>query len=1329
MNAPDGKVKFDQLYSNVYKDCQKYGQEPLLLQSGVGLAAEPPEGITIAEIPRANVNAYKARKEKEAKEEEENSKKESGENVAMTGSAQTRPVAMQQDTTTSTQPDEAANDNEENTADSDKDGEGQSNEKDAQPSTDDTPKDSKSQPNTPQGILPAPKDTEETDFDRNDRWLRNVWARRDHLENSSGDEWSPIDYAPHAWRQYVEFLVDLESRHYGGAEFDVARIKTELEIYNNEGDVINDGVNRSPIGSRRVVSQFYQTKKRFDNRPGIQLSPKDLGDVGRAVQDLNRAIFRVPDYFRWHSWSLMVEETDNLQSIQDVLDAIINLQRDLHRFEGKSIDVVQDPMDQFVADVRRSRFTLELATQKLERAIFEFNEETIEQKLKLNDPLQYIEWQKVEFLLSTPLPTYRQRRQLLAMRSTLEHSEQTYTQPPTKLELSPGFWTGLESHLKLYRRVSEIPDQSGNLLSDDEFSQATDDERFEALHHAGISIKNWYAHLSSDDGLLNAQRLRLADARDDTIQNSADVCLPFSTPRILNVKITDGLRDGVLLVNSQESNLGIQVETNSESKSYTLTPTFPDGITVSYNGNELESGSPVEDQEIDKKLTLKVASDGLSTRSNSGTHKLRIEVKCDNDAGSKVRDIKISYDEIFVEVGPSYVRDNIEETSGVRLRPFPGHDTRFNFSLRNNTRFDKKISEIKLYALPPIQSLPLRKGRLYVGGKLHEDIEKIRARIRENDFTDLEQVASVFIDPKEGYVIKGNRTKPCKFKLEGEDSPSEGVDPFNGLVMVVTDLDSNQYIRFFEIDPLHPSEYLEPEMTYDESDEQIFARFKLKKRRNGDQFPDDFPNFGPIVVSWNTRVGYPQSKIDDGTVGYENQGPGKSHYAEIDPKNPNKDAELFWDFTMNRRGSKRSVHRFDVDGYPRAFRYLLDLNNTGDRRWQQLEGNRHAELIRINWMHNGTESEVFKTHNDFSRLYHAWKEKPNFGKDDEILQKKKARGFYRSDDRKKEAVFTKSDFVVAEVQVDASAEIFTKFSLISDSGVSNEFRDLRDISGSAKAKGLGDIDVTTIVRDHRIKMSMRGSEGRFAVKAELSINDGGERREGRDEVTLHLVPQKPEVKLVLDQAKYSDKEQIVVTLDDPPPAGVDTAKTALVETRQTPVTPEFATPFENRDGIWQARLNPPQRGLKTGRNWYYVKGQLVDRVGNEQALGPVRVLIEVPEVVPVNPSQNNDNTNSGSNNGVNPQKPVKPGPLRLNIILEGARDGILDVKTTIRGEEISKGVGSTGGRVTFNNVPVGKYKVEVTGILGGRDATGEREITLASEDDYKKIYRVIATKK
>ena len=452
------------------------------------------------------------------------------------------------------------------------------------------------------------------------------------------------------------------------------------------------------------------------------------------------------------------------------------------------------------------------------------------------------------------------------------------------------------------------------------------------------------------------------------------------------------------------------------------------------------------------------------------------------------------YDPLYIEVGPRFLTE--EGDSWVRLRPFPGHTSRFRFSLRNNTRIRNEIREIVLYALPPIKSNPLRKGRLYVGeDKLHEDVEKIERRIRQNSFTNLKPVAIGHIDPEKGFSIPGNSTVQCTFK--NPDSEEGGIDPFNGMVMVVTDVDSQHYIRFFEIEPLHPSEYLDEHVTYDESQERIVARFRVKDR-NSDGIPDFPTDDRPIRISWNTREGYPRAKIQKNTLGSETQEAGKSHYAEADSKTP--EVELFWIFDLNRGNGKKSVHRFDVDGYPRAFSYLFDLNM--EPKSERLDGDHDAALIRINWIHNATDSQPLKTRDDFNLLYHSWSEKPEFMNDEEILKIKEVRPFFRTE-RGKEAVFAKSDYMVAEVQVDASDQLFRRFQIRYGDEPPQQFRDLRAISGRAKVSDdLKNIVVTTMVHDHRISFPTKAQVGHFSIRAELLLIDGDLQMVRQDEVEI-----------------------------------------------------------------------------------------------------------------------------------------------------------------------------------------------------------------------------------
>ncbi|HEY1068272.1 MAG TPA: hypothetical protein VGE52_19260, partial [Pirellulales bacterium] len=95
--------------------------------------------------------------------------------------------------------------------------------------------------------------------------LDDAWKLHDDLQTRTPtNRWTPVDYAPHLWREFEETLVACEQRLTGGAAFAPARIaellKTRILPLKNvvEGRPLADDVNPSSIAYR-----LYQERPKF----------------------------------------------------------------------------------------------------------------------------------------------------------------------------------------------------------------------------------------------------------------------------------------------------------------------------------------------------------------------------------------------------------------------------------------------------------------------------------------------------------------------------------------------------------------------------------------------------------------------------------------------------------------------------------------------------------------------------------------------------------------------------------------------------------------------------------------------------------------------------------------------------------------------------------------------------------------------------------------------------------------------------------------------------------------------------------------------------------
>jgi hypothetical protein len=153
------------------------------------------------------------------------------------------------------------------------------------------------------------------------RLLDEAWERRDQLQNLplSADQWSPAEYAPHLWRELNALLVEFELRLVGGRGFAVEPLRLQVEKHLQGLQPLatveqSDAPNAASEAGTLVVDRLARAARLFRRsaaRKSFVSEQADLDQLAFAVREVQREVFRLPNYVRWLAEATFVSTDDD----------------------------------------------------------------------------------------------------------------------------------------------------------------------------------------------------------------------------------------------------------------------------------------------------------------------------------------------------------------------------------------------------------------------------------------------------------------------------------------------------------------------------------------------------------------------------------------------------------------------------------------------------------------------------------------------------------------------------------------------------------------------------------------------------------------------------------------------------------------------------------------------------------------------------------------------------------------------------------------------------------------------------------------------------------
>jgi hypothetical protein len=163
-----------------------------------------------------------------------------------------------------------------------------------------------------EGAPPAAK-RQQSERKKMRQLLGDAWRLHDRGQTRSGEDgWSPIDYAPHLWREYEATLLACERHYQCGSATEMEKL---TDILGTEilplGDVLSKGSPPPSIGKAAIPSRLADARRRFldgGSAASFGRGPRERA-VKEAVQLKNDLVFRAVGYVRWHACASRASRT------------------------------------------------------------------------------------------------------------------------------------------------------------------------------------------------------------------------------------------------------------------------------------------------------------------------------------------------------------------------------------------------------------------------------------------------------------------------------------------------------------------------------------------------------------------------------------------------------------------------------------------------------------------------------------------------------------------------------------------------------------------------------------------------------------------------------------------------------------------------------------------------------------------------------------------------------------------------------------------------------------------------------------------------------------
>lgn len=826
--------------------------------------------------------------------------------------------------------------------------------------------------------------------------LAKAWRWRDTRQLREGlEQISPVDFAPHLWREYQELLLGYEMRYRAGSPWIEGRL----------ADLRGLGSSDAPAGGfspRSVRARLQQAEQRYIAGGGLARLkdlPPELQVVREAIELKNELLFAAPYYVRWSAQAAAlapdspVPRPQIAELLASKLPPFVAL---LERFEhpdqlGKPARFGQEDL----RELRERKEELERLRRKIEREGLEDQAARLRQLVRRpTEGQQSALVGRIESLLATPLLSAESRMGLLDALEQASVVPAEFARPTAKPAQDAGTelkrWEALARHASLEIELVRLVDPefsfSVDLAQFGNPAPQQEAQRWQEARRLGVDLRDFYAALPariaqgarSGQGadLRRAGRLLpLLDARD-VIADARRL------PPRLEDQITAIVVPRIALPEPEKPALAVDCPKAVELKRDDAWVDLPvavrstvgaaGSLRVQYNATVLElripeGKLPIRPNSWEK---LSLGPDGtarllLQARAKDlprwkGPEEISLEIRVGQESHSQKIELALAPEDV-VDLVVERIVDQAGSTapqSGsaqggqtglILCDVFPNRTTAYLFALKDRSARKRKVT-VQFWPAPErsredqlVRRVP---DRPFQPGP---DAEPLTGPIELVLSGGQAPQPIPFPEPKAlEKPEKGQKTQgPQPAKSEAEKPKPQGPNPGldtgaqppgvevpHGIVAVIQDLATKAtWTWWIEFRGVKPTSYLQSQVSYREADGKI--RVRLKPASD----PKSLPLLSaPIQVRW------------EGIAQTEREVAVRPNPSVAELARPGAEDELAADAPRDR--TKVVPVWLTVDGYPRALVYEVEC----DRTRENIEPRR--DLRRV-WIRAPREGAAF----------------------------------------------------------------------------------------------------------------------------------------------------------------------------------------------------------------------------------------------------------------------------------------------------------------------------------------------------------------------------------
>lgn len=800
--------------------------------------------------------------------------------------------------------------------------------------------------------------------------LQDAWRLRDRLQSrDSALRWTPVDYAPHIWREFQELLLGYEMQFRDRGTHAAKDLTGDLELLVASLKLL---VEQQPLPQTADPSSVLARLENAGRQTLRKQPPAESPETaqitaayGEAIRLRNDLLFACPYYVRWYGRA--AGGAPFAASLYDHLSELLADQLpqycELLASTAGAASPEKATKAEFDSRLRqiqlrtaalnglRDRIEKDLLTREVQAILGESEDARKPEELS----------QRIVDLLGTPILAAPQRAALLAVLEKLRGraaSGDTDLAAPAAQAGSWPAWSIASAQAELAVKVVQLLDPASAKVLADELaalrslsaSQGQIDEAnlWEAYRKLGGRLAEFYRSLpgrireeiSSSDAAAHGRvelLLRAVDARD-TVRVPAAACdysirpTDFHLPR-QQLELTGPERLEIDSTLWTEFSVALRAA-GAEPGGASLSLEYDENL-LAVEGLDKPGAiapgrpMPVPAEEQLKNVRFRVRSAveqpswetaDLVVRLTSGqtekTHRVQLAVRPPDRVDLLVAGTGLTVDQ------------RAGQEDAIRLRPFPNRTTQFRLELVNRSGKAKKVSVALLGSPPGDSARPPRS-----------------AEQREQRLADWLKNGRPLAGPLDLELAADQKPAPIPFPAEkpapaipsaapkaGETAakPAEPVDVTQGLLCVVRETQEKQWTRWIAFSSLLPKDYLDPIVSYRATSQRVSITVQAKDI-DGDGQPDRdiLPPTGPdqpISVKWETAgVLDPNTEMNDqGRI-----------------MDPGQSLDLF--AIVEPAAGRRIPIRLTVDGCRRAFLYEAVC----DRDRQRIERERSVRSVSI----------------------------------------------------------------------------------------------------------------------------------------------------------------------------------------------------------------------------------------------------------------------------------------------------------------------------------------------------------------------------------------------